>query len=1127
MWLTSVSIRRPVFILMVVAALIVMGLNSLSKMRLELNPKVDFPFVSVMTIYPGAGPNEIETQVTKKIEDAVASVNGVKNVTSSSQEGQSVVSIEFNLGVSSDVAGSDVREKVSAIRGSLPTDAKEPIVQKFDVNSQPIIYYGLVGKRPSRDLRDMADNIIKPRLGKVGDVAAVSITGGDVREISIGVKKDRLDAYGIGIEQLVTLLKANTLNFPVGHIVEGNREYGLRVVGEFKDVPTIANTRLHLPNGQTVKISDIADVKDTIQERRDDSRINRQESVALVIQKTSEGNTVDVAKGIRAEVAALQKELPSDVKFVLNQDLSKNTENQVDDVKSSLFLGTFLAVLVVYLFLHNLRGTMIVAIAIPTSILATFLPMYAFGFTLNGMTLLALSLSVGILVDDSIVVLENIYRHLAKGEEPVEAAINGRSEIGLAAITITLVDVVVFLPIAFMGGIVGQFFKSYGITVATATLFSLFMSFTLTPMLASRWYKRGDNVEAHSGIFGAFNRFYNSLDRLYRSVLGAALKYRGTVLYAGTGLLVLVLVTIIASFMKAIPMQTMFILMAVFAVFGLLLNWRYKVFGLIVTSAGVAAVFVAFFIGAHAGKPLLLFRFAPEQDQGQVSVIGELPAGTSMAKTEEVTKHVEDVIAGVPDVAGIFTAVGATASGSRGLSSVGTQYFSMSVNLKDKVSLGDSINPFADKKNMRKIKDTAVAEEIRKRIGELPGASIKVAAESGFKGGGAPLQVDVLGTDINELTRLAEKVLTLFKEEPGTLNSDISVRIGKPEQQIVIDRDSAASYGLSVAQIAGALRTSVEGNNTEVIFRQNGNEYPVNIHFSDLDRKDVNNVKDIVVGSIAGPGGATQPIRLSEVAKVDLATGPTKIDRQNRQVLVSVTANIAPGFAPGNMQLNIKKKLEAIPFGNSSYAWGGENKTQAEEGQYMGAALGLAIVLVYMLMAALFDNLLYPLVIMLSLPQAMVGALVGLMVAGQALSIVAMIGVIMLVGLVTKNAILLVDYTNTLRERGYSRTDAILEAGPTRLRPILMTTIAMVFGMLPTALSLGRGGEFRAPVATSIVGGLILSTMLTLLVIPCVYTYFDDLSRFISRTIFRRKLQEEPTGKPPTPGIPEPVVKAN
>ncbi len=1105
MGLTSVAIRRPVFVLMIVAALIVLGLNSLSKMRLELNPKVDFPFVSVSTVYPGAGPAEIETQVTKKVEDAVASVNGVKTISSSSQEGQSVVNIEFNIGVASDVAGSDVREKIAAIRNQLPQDIREPVVQKFDVNSQPIIYYGLVGKRPSRDLRDIADNIIKARLSTVPDVAAVNINGGDIREISVGVLKDRLDAYGIGINELVTLLRGNTQNFPVGHVVEGNREYSIRVLGEFTNVDTIRRTRLRMPNGQTVLLSDIANIQDTIAEKRNTSRINGQESVAIIIQKTSDGNTVDVAKGIRKEVDRLSRELPKDVKFVLNQDASVNVENSVDDVKSSLFVGAFLAVLVVYLFLHNIRGTFIVAIAIPTSIIATFLPMYAFGFTLNGMTLLALSLSVGILVDDSIVVLENIYRHLAKGEEPVEAAINGRGEIGLAAITITLVDVVVFVPIAFMGGIVGQFFKSYGITVAIATLFSLFISFTLTPMLASRWYKAGDSVEAHGGIFGAFNRFYGALDNIYRYVLAWALKFRGVILYAGTGLLILVLAAIVASFTKA--MTGLPALCVLFILFGLLLNWRYKAFGLLVTGAGVAAVFLALFLGSHATRPLLLFRFAPDQDQGQVSVIGEMPAGTSLPKTQEVAKGVEDTIMKNPDVKSTFTSLGVTTSG-RGYNSVGTQYFTMNLHLRDKMSLGDSLRFWQNHDNLRKRQDTAVADVIRAKIGQIPGATVKVAAQTGFSGGGAPLQVDLKGENVNELNKLAQKVLVMFKEEPGTLNQDVSSRIGKPEQQIIIDRDKAASFGLTVAQIGLALRTSMEGDSTSVVFRQNGNEYPINIHFDDKSRHNVNDTGTIVIGSAGG-----QPVRLSDVVEdLPLSTGPTKIDRQDRQKLVSVTANVAPGYAPGNMQINIAKKLEKLNFGTNNFAWGGENKTQAEEGVYMIAALGLAIILVYMLMAALFDNLLYPLVIMLSLPQAMVGALIGLMVAGQALSIIAMIGIIMLVGLVTKNAILLVDYTNTLRERGLSRTDAILEAGPTRLRPILMTTIAMVLGMTPTALALGRGGEFRAPVATAVIGGLILSTMLTLLVIPCVYTYFDDISRVIARVVYRRRLQKDPAG---------------
>jgi HAE1 family hydrophobic/amphiphilic exporter-1 len=1118
MWLTSVSIRRPVFILMVVAALIVMGLNSASKMNLELNPKIDFPYVFVSTAYPGAGPEEIETQVTKKIEDAVASVNGVKTITSTSQEGVSGVTIQFNLDVLSDVAAADVREKVSAIRSSLPADVRDPVISKFDVNSQPIIYYGLVGKRPSRDLRDIADNIIKQRLGKVPDVAAVNISGGDVREISVGVRKDRLDAYGISIQQLVQLVQGNNLNFPVGHIVEGNREYSVRVVGEFPNIQTIADSRLHMPNGQTVRLSDIADVQDTVEERRDVTRFNGADSVGIIIQKTSDGNTVNVARGVRAEIAKLQKELPSDVKFILNQDLSVHTEESVNDVKSSLFLGAFLAVLVVFLFLHNIRGTLIVAIAIPTSIMATFLPMWAFGFSLNGMTMLALSLCVGILVDDSIVVIENIYRHLRKGEEPIEAAINGRSEIGLAAITITMVDVVVFLPIAFMGGISGKFFRSFGITVACATLFSLFMSFTLTPMLASRWYRSGESVEEQKrGLFGLIESFYRWLDRLYRSALAWAIRYRGVVVYVGTGLLILIFFTIVVSFMGqfvwpfgrvAVPL--VWLMIGLFVVFGALLLWRYRLLGVLVTAGGVAAVFLAIAIGARAGKPMLLFRFAPDQDQGQVSVLGEMPAGTSLDKTLEVAKRVENVVRTIPDVQNIFVTVGHT-QGGFSLANVGTQYFTMSLKLRDKMSLGDSINPFADTKNLRKRPDTQVADEVRRKIGQIPGAIVKIAAVTGFGGGGSPLQVDLQGNNVQELTALGEKALQVFREEPGVINADVTTRIGKPEQRIEIDRDKAASYGLSVAQIAGALRTSVEGNNPgDLVYRENGNEYNIRVHFADLDRRDVNQVASIVVGSVPGPNGAMQPVRLADVAKSFPSTGPTKIDRMDRQKLVSVTANIAPGYAPGNMQLDIDKKLKNIAFGANTYRWGGENKVQNEEGGYMGAALGLSIILVYMLMAALFDNLLYPLVIMLSLPQAMIGALLGLMFAGHALTVVAMIGIIMLVGLVTKNAILLVDYTNTLRERGLSRTDAILEAGPTRLRPILMTTIAMICGMLPTALGLGRGAEFRAPLATPVIGGLILSTMLTLLVIPCVYTYFDDFSRFVSRRIFRRKLEEEP-----------------
>ncbi len=1105
MWLTNLAIRRPVFILMLVSALIVLGLNSRSKMSVELNPKVDFPFIAVITVYPGAGPQEIETQVTKKIEDAVASVNGVKTITSTSQEGQSAVTIEFNIGVQSDVAAADVREKVSAIKSALPEDSTDPVVLKFDVNSQPIIYYGMVGKRPSRDVRDIADNIVKPRLSQISGIAAVTVSGGDVREISIGVSKERLDAYRIGIQQLAQLIQASTLNFPVGRVIEGNREYSVRVVGEFPDVKAIADTSLRMPDGRTVRLSDIATVRDTVEERRDLSRINRRESVALVIQRTSEGNTVEIGKKVRAEIARLEQELPADIDFVLNNDLSVNVEDAVHDVVVSLILGAFLAVVVVFFFLHNMRGTLIVGIAIPTSVIATFLPMYAFGFTLNTMTMLALSLAVGILVDDSIVVLENIYRHLARGEQPVEAAINGRGEIGLAAITITLTDVVVFVPIAFMGGIVGQFFKSFGITIASATLFSLLMSFTLTPMLAARWYKAGEAVEAERGLLGMINRMYHWLDRIYRAILGWALRYRGIVVYVGSGLLVLVLLAIVASVAGSAIAGSLVTLAIVFGVVGLLMLWRYRLVGLIVTGAGVAAVFLAFGIGIAAGRPLLNFRFAPDQDQGTVSILGELPAGTALEKTRRVALAIEEIVAGMPEVENIFTNVGASSAGSRGTADVGPQYFSMNLKLRPKVSLMDAVNPFAKTEGMRTRPAARVTEDVRRRIGDIPGAIIKVADVSGFQGGGAPLQVDLLGNDMAKLNRLASQILAIFRQTDGVINADVSSRIGRPEQRIEIDRTRCAAYGLTVAQVALALRTSLEGD-TNTVYREAGNEYKIRVHFAEPYRRSTATLPTIVVGQIAGAGGVMEPVRLGEVARVSLASGPTSIDRMDRQKLVSVTANVKPGFAPGNLSLDINKKIaeKKLDLSNVTLKWGGENRIQQEESVYMFSALALSVVLVYMLMAALFNNLLYPLVIMLSLPQAMIGALLGLMVAGHALTIVAMIGIIMLVGLVTKNAILLVDYTNTLRARGKTRTEAILEAGPTRLRPILMTTIAMIFGMLPTALGLGRGAEFRAPLATPVIGGLILSTLLTLVVIPCVYTYLDDVVELWARLRYRR-----------------------
>ncbi|MDW8104869.1 MAG: efflux RND transporter permease subunit, partial [Armatimonadota bacterium] len=800
------------------------------------------------------------------------------------------------------------------------------------------------------------------------------------------------------------------------------------------------------------------------------------------------------------------------------------------DLRVALFLAIFLAVLVVYLFLHNLRGTFIVSLAIPTSIMSTFIVMYGFDFTLNTMTMLALSLAVGILVDDSIVVLENIFRHLTNGEEPEEAAYNGRSEIGLAAITITLVDVVVFVPIAFMGGITGQFFRSFGITVAAAVLFSLLVSFTLTPMLASRWFRAGEQVEARRGLFFYFDRFYHWLDVQYRRILERALRRRWLVIAIGNGLLLSILLVIAGSlvgrnFLPAAAGVGVFTALFGFLFWFLALLWRSQRAPLFRAGWGTFFLALAFFLsgalGSFWGRPLLPFRFAPDQDQGLIQITVEMPAGTSLEATDRVLQRIEEVIWNTPsirkDVASVFTSVGSTTAGIFGTSGRGAQYGEVQVVCADKEALGDRLVgwlPWVKQEYLRRRPSSEIADEIRQGIGTIPGAKIVVNAISGFRGGaGAPIQIELTGQDTALLARTADQIRQLLTGIEGVVDPDTSWKLGKPELQVRLDPDKVASVNMSVAQVAAVLRTYIEGN-TDTKYREEGKEYDIRVQLRPDQRTDLNIVSDLVVGYFNG-----RPVRLSDVGQVEMTAGPTKIDRKNRQRLVTVTAYLRPGYSPGNMQLVINEALAKanLPPPGVRLNWAGEIQIQQEEGAYLGQALLLAIVLVYMLMAALFESLLMPLTIMLSLPQAMIGALLALILTGSSLNIVSMIGIIMLMGLVTKNAILLVDYTNTLRSRGLPRLQALLEAGPTRLRPILMTTFAMVFGMLPVALAIGRGSEFRAPLGIAVIGGLLLSTLLTLVVIPCVYTVFDDMGNWFARTVFRRGVypkEEAPVREP-------------
>lgn len=1028
MWLTSVSIKRPFFILMIICALGVLGYQSLKRMPVALFPKVDIPYITIMTIYPGAGPEEVETKISKIIEDEVSSISNVKSVKSYSYENASIILMEFKSGTSLDVAASDVREKVEGIKRNLPKDAYSPAVLKVDIEAFPIVYMGMSGKRTSQEVRKIADDIIKPRLSKIMGVASVNISGGDIREVQVLIDKERLKAYNLTILHVIQFLQAGNISLPAGTIKEERKEYSVRLVGEYKTIKDIEEQKIFVQNPDPrrqeiawIKLGDIAEIKDTTKERNEITRLNKKESVGITVVKQPAANTVFVADKVKEEVKKLKNELPGDIDIEIFWDQSVFIKDVLHEGQTHLLLGSLFAILIVFLFLHNLRATFIIALAIPTSIMATFIPIYFFGFTLNMMVILAFALVVGILVDDSIVVLENIHRHLKSGETPEDAAFNGRTEIGLAAISITLVDVVVFIPIAFMSGIVGQFFKEFGLTVATATLFSLFVSFTLTPMLASRWFKR--EMEEKRGflspLFDRFDAFYDMLDEKYRGVLSWSLKHK-----------------------------------------------------FLVIIIGILSIAIIFPLAKKLG-----FEFKPSMDEGQFSITIEMPSGTSLAKTNEIAKSVESLISSkYSEVENIYTIVGSSISG--GLMDIGgsrSEITSISVKLVDY--------------KKRKKTTQQIIDEIREELNFIPDAKISIRQAESMGEGGSPIEIELSGENMQELILSAQKIKKLLLKTKGCIDVDTSWKIGKPEIQAEIDREKATDLGLTVAQIAMALRYSIEGN-TEVKFREGGDEYEIRVQLQNVDKDNIQDIENIPVGNKLGV-----PILLKDVAEITFTSGPTKIDRKNRQRMVLVSANIKEGYFLGNIQQEIKKGLKDIDLKGVSLHFGGEFEHMEESFGELFSALGVSILLVYMIMVALFNSLLYPLVIMMSLPLAMVGAILALIITGKTLSIVTMIGMILLMGLVGKNAILLVDYTNTLRARGYKKEDAIKEAGPTRLRPIIMTTLAMIFGMLPTALATGGGGGMRAPMAIAVIGGLIWSTLLTLIVIPVVYSLFDSLAR--------------------------------
>lgn len=1024
MRISEISIRRPVFAAVLIGALVVMGLFSYPRVGVDLFPNVEFPIITVTVVYPGADPASMESKVADPLEQAVNTMAGIKELRSVNVESVTQVFVQFDLDVQVDQAAQDIRDRVSSILNQLPKGIDPPRVEKFDVGSSPIMSVTLSGKLAPRDMTKLAKDVVKEHIQRVHGVGSVELVGGREREIHVLIRPADLAGLGFTVADVAGALQAQNLELPAGRITEGTRELTVKTRGEVTDVDQIRNIIMSGARGAVVRIRQVADVIDGTEEARSWSSMDGQSAVALVVRKQSGANTVAVAKQVRDEIANLGPLMAKKgAALAIPVDWSDYIKESIDGVKFDLLFGAVLAVLIILLFLHDMRSALISAVAIPSSVVATFWFIDFMHFTFNNMTMLALSLSIGILIDDAVVIIENIFRHLSMGKKAADAANDATDEIGLAVLATTASILAVFIPVAFMKGIVGRFFYQFGLTVSFAVAVSALVSFTVTPMLASRL------LVQHGGRpFVVYRPFLWLLDRveaIYRRILRWAL------------------------------------------------DNRWKTLGLAFLSLVAAVVMVT----------KVKAEFIPVVDQAEFDVNLELPVGSSLELTRDFTETVAaDLRAHAPGVAHTFVTVGGGDQGQVNSAIIDVQMV-----------------PRA-KRSFHQLDAMAW---VRERYKGIKGVTFSVVPINAVSGGGfrqQAVQFNIRGRDLDELAKVGEKLAASLRKIKGFVDVDTTYRGGRPELAVDVDRERAADLGVPIAQVAQTLRALVAGDKISEL-KQGLDIYDITMQLPEAQKSAIARMTNLKVRSQTG-----QLVDLSNLVHVHPTTGPATIERQSRQRQVTVLANLE-GVPLGDaiQKVNQLAAKDVPPELTTDFA--GQAQVFKESFGYMILALLLAIIFVYMLLAAQFNSFIHPVTIMLSLPLAVVGAFGALFISGATLSIFSMIGVIMLMGLVTKNAILLVDYTNTLRTRGHTIKDALLEAGPVRLRPILMTTLAMVFGMLPVALALSEGGEQRAPMAIAVIGGLLTSMFLTLVVVPVVYSLFGGLTnsrmvRGLSRRIF-------------------------
>jgi len=1026
MKITELSINRPILVIVFFLTLIVIGIISYFGLNYELLPKITPPYISVATVYPGAAPSEVENSISKKIEDAVSTVEDIKNIWTNSHENLSLVMIEFDINADENRALVEVQRKVNSILSQLPAGAKTPELSRFSLSELPIFYMGVTSNLSPREFRYLLKDQVIPRMAQQKGVGQVTIVGGEEAEVRIELNAEKLKAYNISTLQVVEAIKSANTDLPAGKIQSLERETGVRIIGKFEQLEPLSNLVVGKnQSGSPIKLSSIANVFMGSKDAENISRLNLNDAVGLLVQKQNEANTVAVSESVRKTLKELEDEYQgSNLKFHIAQDGSTFTLEAANAVNKDLIIAIILVAIVMLVFLHSIRNSLIVLVAIPTSLVSTFVIMSAFNFSLNLMTLLAMSLVIGILVDDSIVVLENIHRHLVMGKDKKTAALDGRNEIGFSALAITLIDVVVYIPLALVSGMVGNILRQFAVMIAASTLMSLLVSFTITPMLASRFGKLENFGNSLMGKFAKwFEAKFEKLIEAYSVGLQWALKHR---------------ITVVASALI-----------------------------LFIGSLGLV------------GAGLVGSEFVSSSDRSQISVVVELVKGTPLTATDEVVKQLEEKISKMPEVQTIFTNVGASSEGFMNQSATNAAELNVALIPKDK----------------RKKSATAICEEIKEITRSIPGVKTRISPIGLFgTANDAPVQLVISGADRDSVLAYANELANVVKNIKGTDDLRLSIQEGSPETKVIIDHQKVADLNLSVQEVAYAMRLGLTGDD-DTKFRTPQRDYPLRILF---DRNSRCNTTDLAGMSFISRTG--QQIQLQQIASLQSSFGPSKLERTKRNNSVMLFANVIDRPS-GDVGADIQKYLSENPVPKGlSIAYEGDLKMQDESFIKLAYAFIAAILFVYLIMVALYNSFVYPFIVLFSIPVAIVGALGMLALTGQSLNIFSILGMIVLIGLVGKNAVLLVDRTNAAREEGLSLYDALIDAGKKRIRPILMTDFTIVLGMLPIALAGGAGAEWKNGLAWAIIGGKISSLFLTLFLVPVIYWDVEKIkNKFVSK----------------------------